>query len=202
MNYLNADEIQKIGEALGLKGKFMVEWGTDHIFDILCPDPIAQTETREEPSMNIKKAVSIISRQAPCRHEGYELVGHSGEGKCNDCGAYFVINSNRHTVAAEKFDDAIDFLLSLDKEAPVLTETVEVKRWLHKNKVNPVICMTEPIHNMEDWIELTGTDTVEIKPKVKQREEMGTFATGYDARRHEGNKGIPDDAKLIFEWEE
>lgn len=36
------------------------------------------------------------------------------------------------------------------------TKTVEVKRWLHKYKVN-LYSDIEPIHNLEDWVELTGT---------------------------------------------
>ena len=163
--------------------------------------------------MNIKKAVSIISRQAPCRHESYELVGHSGEGICNDCGAYFVINSNRHTVAAEKFDDAIDFLLSLDKEAPVLTETVEVKIWAYVDSTNGRVWSvgnkeqiersTSPDStNLIKIVELTGTYEREIKPKVKRRKVAGTFGSGYDAVHGVDDTPIPADAKLIFEWEE
>ena len=36
------------------------------------------------------------------------------------------------------------------------TEPVEVKRWLHKYKVN-LYSDIEPIHNLEDWVELAGT---------------------------------------------
>ena len=46
------------------------------------------------------------------------------------------------------------------------TKTVEVKRWLHKYKVN-LYSDIEPIHNLEDWVELTGTDTLLIpEPEV------------------------------------
>lgn len=36
------------------------------------------------------------------------------------------------------------------------TKPVEVKRWLHKYKVN-LYSDIEPIHNLEDWVELAGT---------------------------------------------
>jgi len=39
MTFLTAEEVQRIGNAIGLKGKFLCDWGTDHIFDILDPPP-------------------------------------------------------------------------------------------------------------------------------------------------------------------
>jgi len=47
MTYLSAEEVQRIGNAIGLKGTFMVEWGIDHILDILDPPPKYETVETE-----------------------------------------------------------------------------------------------------------------------------------------------------------
>jgi len=43
-----SDEIQRIGDAIGLKGRFKIDWGTDDIINIAAPEPEPpQTETVE-----------------------------------------------------------------------------------------------------------------------------------------------------------
>ena len=128
MKYFDSDEVQKIGEALGLKGTFIKDWGTGHILSIVCPSP--QVETVE-----VKQWVVIDT-----------ATGTQG------------------TYLKQSIAQAC--------------------------AINAIV------------VELTGSYEREVKRKVKMRRELGTFSTGYFAYRSDVNKGIPDDAKLIFEWEE
>lgn len=58
------------------------------------------------------------------------------------------------------------------------TEPVEVKRWLHKYKVN-LYSDIEPIHNLEDWIELAGTYTRPIpEPETWERKVFYSLKDG------------------------
>lgn len=43
MTFLETEEIQRIGDAIGLKGRFLVDWGTDDIINTLCPQPEFET---------------------------------------------------------------------------------------------------------------------------------------------------------------
>ena len=43
MTFLETEEIQRIGDAIGLKGRFLVDWGTDDIINTLCPKPEFET---------------------------------------------------------------------------------------------------------------------------------------------------------------
>ena len=166
--------------------------------------------------MNIKEAVAIISKEAPCRHDSFEECGVSNkQGRCCDCGAFFEFaNSHKHIAAADKFDAAIDFILSFQTAEPKpKTETKEVKIyasmdsttgriWNVGTKEDMEIAVSPDPNNLIKIVELTGTYEATVKPKVKRREVMGTFYTGYDAFCKKGDKGIPGDAALIFEWEE
>jgi hypothetical protein len=57
-------------------------------------------------------------------------------------------------------------------------------------------------HDGGSIVELTGHFQRPAPVKVKHRKEAGTFGAGYDADRRVTNAEIPNDAKLIFEWEE
>lgn len=81
-------------------------------------------------------------------------------------------------------------------------EEVTVTRWLHKHKIN-LYSEIEPIHNMEDWIVLSGTTQRPIPVKVKKRVELGVAYKDLCARAWEDTKGtVPSSAKLFAEWEE
>jgi len=59
------------------------------------------------------------------------------------------------------------------------TETVEVKRWLHKYKVN-LYSDIEPIHNLEDWVELAGRYSRPVpEPETWEGEVLESIGKGY-----------------------
>jgi len=39
MKYMETEEVQKIGTAIGLQGNFLINWGVDDIINILCHEP-------------------------------------------------------------------------------------------------------------------------------------------------------------------
>lgn len=67
------------------------------------------------------------------------------------------------------------------------TETVEVKRWLHKYKVN-LYSDIEPIHNLEDWVELAGRYSRPVpEPETCEGVVLGGHKDGGWV------KGLPDE---------
>lgn len=88
-------------------------------------------------------------------------------------------------------------------------ERIDVKRWVSVAPSGHIEGFYTDHHQAVaagsaycEVYELCGAYERPIKPKVKRREISGTFYSGYDAHKIEGDKGIPDNALLIFEWEE
>ena len=176
--------------------------------------------------MNIKEAVSIISRECPCRHDSYDSCGNGHVwGKCCDCGTSFPLeNLVKHQQAADKFDEAVSFILALDTSCDAhKPKTKEIKLYASVDSTTGKIWnvgtkedMDMPVYDMPieriKVVELAGTYESYEKPKVQKSVDLGVVSFGDDlliragADFYDMGNRPPEIAgktgRFIFVWEE
>ena len=168
--------------------------------------------------MELPEAIKVFTKYWPCIHESYQVLGLGGYGKCEECQETFpILALKRRSASVKAFEDAIDCLTALiPKPLKPVTETVEVKCYIQrtcggdKAFVNKLDAVAAVEYHGGKLIELTGTDTREVKPKVKRREEFnGAYLTANDCMIVGSNDiqkiemvRLNKRGKWIFEYEE